>query len=106
MKSFKIANEMSQNFTSHYIDTIMGAIASQIISLTIVYSIVYSGADQRKHRNSPSLAFVQGISPHKWPVMRKKLPFDDVIMTLSVNIISDDALDHCKTTMTHINDDI
>ena len=33
----------------HYNDVIMGAIASQITSLTIVYSIVYSDADQRKH---------------------------------------------------------
>ena len=40
----------------HYNDIIMGAIASQITSLTIVYSIVYSDADQRKHQspgNSP-----------------------------------------------------
>ena len=64
----------------------MGAIASQITSLTIVYSIVYSDADQRKHQNSASLAFVRGIhrrpvnSPHKWPVTRKMFPFDDVIM--------------------------
>ena len=36
----------------------MGAIASQITSLTIVYSTVYSGADQRKHESSASLAFV------------------------------------------------
>ena len=36
----------------------MGAIASQITSLTIVYSIVYSDADQRKHQSSASLAFV------------------------------------------------
>ena len=39
----------------------MGAIASQITSLTIVYSIVYSVADQRKHQSSASLAFVLGI---------------------------------------------
>ena len=64
----------------------MGAIASQITSPTIVYSIVYLDADQRKHQSSASLAFVWGIhrgpvnSPHKWPVTRKKLPFDDVIM--------------------------
>ena len=55
----------------------MGAIASQITSLTIVYSTVYSDADQRKHQSSASLAFVRGIhqepvnSPHKWPVTRK-----------------------------------
>ena len=45
----------------HYNDVIMGAIASQITSLTIVYSIVYSDADQRKHQSSASLAFVRGI---------------------------------------------
>ena len=46
----------------HYGDVIMGAIASQITSLTIVYSIVYSDADQRKHQNSASLVFVWGIT--------------------------------------------
>ena len=70
----------------HYCDVIMGEIASQIFSLTIVYSTVYSGADQRKHQSSASLAFVWGIhrgpvnSPHKWSVTRKKFPLDDVIM--------------------------
>ena len=70
----------------HYSDDIMSAMASQITSLTIVYSAVYSSADQRKHQSSASLAFVRGIhrwpvnSPHKWPVTRKMLPFDDVIM--------------------------
>ena len=34
--------------------------ASEITSLTIVYSAVYSGADQRKHQSSASLAFVPG----------------------------------------------
>ena len=64
----------------------MSVIASQITSLTIVYSIVYSDADQRKHQSSASLAFVRGIhrgpvnSPHKWPVTRKMFPFDDVIV--------------------------
>ena len=63
----------------------MGEIASQITSLTIVYSTVYSDADQRKHQSSVALAFVRGIhrgpvdSPHKWPVTRKMFPFDDVI---------------------------
>ena len=37
----------------------MGAITSQITSLTNVYSTVYSDADQRKHQSSASLAFVQ-----------------------------------------------
>ena len=67
---------------------IMGTMASQITSLMIVYSIVYSGADKRKHQSSASLAFVRGIhrwpvnSPHKWPVTRKMFPFDDVIMQI------------------------
>ena len=69
---------------AHYDDVILGAMASQITILTIVYSTVYS--DQRKHQSSASLAFVRGIhrgpvnSPHKWPVTRKMSPFDDVIM--------------------------
>ena len=35
----------------HYDDVRMGAIASQITSLAIVYSAFYSGVDQRKHRD-------------------------------------------------------
>ena len=58
----------------------MGAMTSQITSLTIVYSIVYSGTDHRKHQSSTSLAFVPVNSPHKGPVTRKMFPFDDVIM--------------------------
>ena len=64
----------------------MSVMASRITSLTIIYSTVYSGADQRKHQSSASLAFVWGIhrgpvdSPHKWPVTRKIFPFGDVIM--------------------------
>ena len=37
----------------------MGEMASQITSRPIVYLIVYSGADQRKHQSSASLAFVR-----------------------------------------------
>ena len=57
-----------------YCDVIM---ASQITSLTILYSIVHSGADQRKYQSSASQAFVWGIhrwpvnSLHKWPVTWK-----------------------------------
>ena len=74
------------NYTIHYGDVIMGAIASQITSLTIVYSTVYSDADQRKHESSASVAFVRGThrgpvnSPQKWQVTRKMFSFDDVIM--------------------------
>ena len=70
----------------HSNDVIMGVISSQITSLTIAYSTVYLGADQRKHQGSASLAFERGIhrwpvnSPNKWPITRKRSPFDDVIM--------------------------
>ena len=64
----------------------MNVMASQITSLMIVYSTVYSGTDQRKLQSSAALAFVRGIHqwpvnfPHKEPVTRKMFPFDDVIM--------------------------
>ena len=48
-----------QIMKSHYNDVTMGTIASQITSLTIVYSTVYSDTDQRKHQSSASLAFVR-----------------------------------------------
>ena len=63
------------------------SITAVSIVFSIVYSIVGSGTDQRKHQSSASLAFVRGIhrwpvnSPHKRPVMQKMFPFDDVIMT-------------------------
>ena len=77
---------VSERSVNHYNDVTIGEMASQITSITIVYSTVYSGADQRKHQSSASLAFVRGFhrwpvnSPHKWPVTRRMFPFDDVIM--------------------------
>ena len=90
-------------------DVIMSAVASQITSVSIVCSTVYSSADRRKHQSSASLTFVRGIhrrpmdsphkgpvtqkmlvrgihrwplnSPHKRPVTREMFPFDNVIMT-------------------------
>ena len=44
----------------------MTTIASQITSLTVVYSTVYSDAYQRKHQSSASLAFVWGIHRGRW----------------------------------------
>ena len=70
----------------HYSDVMMGTTASQITSLMIVYSTVYSGTNQRKHQSPASLAFVRVIhrwpvnSPHKGPVTRKMFPFDYFIM--------------------------
>ena len=44
----------------------MTTIASQITSLMVVYSTVYSDAKQRKHQSSASLAFVWGIHRDRW----------------------------------------
>ena len=74
--------------------------ASQITSLTIVYSTVHSGADQRKHQSSASLAFVWGIhrppvnSPQKWPVTQKMFPFDDVVMKTQIIVCPYKHIDH------------
>ena len=56
----------SANCINHYDDVIMTTLASQITSLTVVYSIAYSGVDQRKHQSSASLAFVRGIHRDRW----------------------------------------
>ena len=85
-KKFEISITVTVFCSEHHNDVIMNAMASQITSLRIIYSTVCSGADQRKHQNSASLAFVRGIyrcpvnSPHKWPVTLKIFPFDDVTM--------------------------
>ena len=74
--SFRIQPSLSSGFLSsdtvihmlivHYDDVIMTILASQITSLTVVYSIVYSGVDERKHQSSASLAFVRGIHRDRW----------------------------------------
>ena len=51
---------------SHYHYVKMTTLASQITSLTVVYSTVYSDADQRKHQSSASLAFVWGSHRDRW----------------------------------------
>ena len=82
-----------------------------------------SGAEQRKHQSSASLAFVQGIhrwlvnSPPKWPVTRKMFPFDDIIMFWSnckhctsctsrnpvfIITISTISYHHLKSLSTHV----
>ena len=53
----------------HYSDIIMRMMASQITRVSIVCSAVYSGADQRKHQSSASLALLRGI--HQWIPLTK-----------------------------------
>ena len=59
----------SQLITSnsiYYSDAIISAMASQITSLTIVYSTVYISADQRKHQSSALLAFMWEFTDDRW----------------------------------------
>ena len=58
--------EVCDNDPIHYNDVILTTMASEITSLTVVYSTVYSDADQRKHQSSASLAFVWGIHRDRW----------------------------------------
>ena len=88
-----------------------GPMASPITSLTLVYSTVYSGADQRKHQSSASLAFVQGIhrwpvnTPNKRPVTRKMFPFDGIMA--SVNTVKRlwRVVVQCSISITRTNHD-
>ena len=64
----------------------MGTLASQIISLTIVYLTVYSGADQRKTSKLRATGLCEGNSPvtntpQKGSVTRKIIQVDDVIVS-------------------------
>ena len=45
---------------------VTGPLCGEFTSLTIVYSTVYSDADQWKHKSSASLAFVRGIHRSRW----------------------------------------
>ena len=91
---FQMRYDMSYvRLVSHYSEVIMSEMASQITGVSIVYSTVCSGTDQRKPQSSTSLAFVRGIhgwpanSLHKGPVMRKMFSFDDIIMCFAPFVI-------------------
>ena len=81
-----VINNFKISLPEHYNDIMMSMMASQITSLKVIYSTVYSGVDQRKHHSSASLAFVRGIhqgqvnSPDKWPEMWQMFPLYNVIM--------------------------
>ena len=57
----------------------MSALVAQITGVSVVCKTVCSGADQRKHQSTASLAIVKGIhrwpvdSPHKGPVTAEKV---------------------------------
>ena len=76
------------NREDHYSDVIIGAVASQITSLTIVYSSVYSGADQKKISkvlvtglwvgNSP----VTGDFPAQMASNAENVQFHDIVILI------------------------
>ena len=78
--------QQQMGITVTYSDATISVVASQITSISTVSLTVCSGAHQRKHNSSASLAFEWGIhrwpvdSSHKWPITWKKISFDDGIM--------------------------
>ena len=75
------------HWLKHYNDVKTKAMGSHIINLTIAYSTVFSGADQRKYKSSAWLALLRGF--HRWPVnsphkTRKMFPIDYVIMVWNI----------------------
>ena len=73
MTSFEMAHRMLWNIVArralYYSNIIMSAMAPQITGVSIVYSTVCSGANQKKtHQSSALLAFVRGL--HRWPAPR------------------------------------
>ena len=76
--ALKISHRWFSTALHHYVDVIMGAMTSQITSLAIVYSTVYSGADQRKHQSSASLVFVRGI--RRWLLAQKASNAENVFI--------------------------
>ena len=77
MQDCSISSVLAVEILTHYSDIIISMLASQITSILLVQSTVFSGADQRKHQSSASLAFVRVIhwlpvnSLHKGPVTQK-----------------------------------
>ena len=85
--------------SNDYSDVIMSVVTSQITGVSIVYSIVCSGADQRKHQSSASLALMRAI--HLWSV--EIFPFDDVIMTAQGLCLSERLATYWMLGFTHIS---
>ena len=83
----------------HYNDVVMGAMASQITSPAIVYSTVYSGADQRKHESSSSLAVVRRI--HRWPVSCQRLGWINLKIGWRVSLEEDCHLRKSPGALSH-----
>ena len=97
---------------NHYSDAIIGALMSQITSLVIVYSTVYSGSHQRTHQSSSSLAFVRRIHrrpvdfPHKGPIVRKfsiwwRHHDESILYNSPSYVVIQWLFNRCSTTLYH-----
>ena len=85
--------EMHNIIDFHYNDVIMSTMASQITSLTVVYSTVLFRHRSKKTSKLCVTGLCEGNSPwpvnspHKGPVTRKMFPFHDVIMGCVIGCI-------------------
>ena len=82
-------NPYNMHTIMHYNDIIMGTMAYQITSLNIVYSTVYSGADQTKHQSFVSLALCgeftgTGEFPAQIASNAENVPINGVIIHIFV----------------------
>ena len=68
--NFTLLCKRKRNHSSHYIGVIVGAMVSQIIGISMICSTVCSGADQRNHQSSASLAFVNSSVTNEFPSQR------------------------------------
>ena len=94
-------NIRTRSLLMYYNDVIMDAIKSQITSLIIVCSTVYSDGDQRKHLKLRVTGLCAGNSPATGEFsaqMASKaeiFPFDDVIMSwTNTDILSTELQEH------------
>ena len=90
---FLLKSQMHLKVWRHYIDVIMSATASHITGVSIVFSTVCWGADQRNPKALRHFLRQWSVdSLHKGPVTRKMFPFDDVIMKVRSVMISPSLL--------------
>ena len=75
---------------TYYSDLTMSAMASQITSVSIVYSTVYSGADRRKHQRFHATGLCAGNSPVMSKIPGTKGQRENLfhLMTSSCDIIA------------------
>ena len=94
---------------NHYSDVIMGAMVPHITILTMVYSTVYSGADQKKTSKFHVTGVCEGNSPvtGEFPTQMasnaENASIDDVIMVNHTGIKADyvDIKDKMKQIWIH-----